>query len=865
MYDWLTDALSDEGVVVTASRRLARELRQAHDRDQLIIGHKTWQTPDIQFIDDWLDRLLGDSLEAASLPVRIHSQAATVLWEQSLDGVLYRRLPGFAGMVRQCSNAAALVQQWQVSWQELNARAAGPEQDLFASAAKSYSATLQRNSWIDGATMPAAVAAQVSKKNTCNPSRVCLAGFDRLWPSLEQLLDALGEAGVRISQAESRPRATKVSITSLEDSNSELRAAGAWARATLADNPELRVAIVCPDLQANASTVASLIREGFVPGWQYAGSRYGNAVDVSYGQSLADYPVIGIALMLLRWVNEGLSSREVSILLRSSSVGEGMVSGRCRLELALRRIPDRYWRVADLLRVLQDPHAGVDADQWHACMARIAEAAGQWPDKVGPAKWAERFDQLLANAGWPGNGSQDSEEYQLLNRWRDLLNELARLEAVLPALSCRDAVSRLTSLAADTIFQAESEGRVLPVIGALEAAGMEFDRIWVSGFDAGRWPARGHPMAYVSRQLQKDYGMPDATPQDSLAFSRRVMERLLHSADEVVLSWAQNADGVGQQASPLLAKIDAGYREVQKDPGWHALELLNDDRVAASAKDSVPPVAADERIKGGAYTVQRQVSDPFSAFAFGRLRVSELSLFQSGLSASIRGSAVHNALSHVYANKPSQSDIRSWDQQEREKFSEESAVRALSGFIRHANPSLRRIIEMERSRIRQLLMQFFIAETEREEFQVVLVEQDLPYSGNGVVLQLRVDRVDRLDDGSLLIIDYKTGAEKALLNRQGELHDLQLMVYAIAVPEDILAMSNGIGGLTLINLNSGKISLKGTRRDSEWPTSFARWTLDTEAAIKGIATGDARVNIAQTTEQGRALNVLSRFEELRRG
>jgi len=91
------------------------------------------------------------------------------------------------------------------------------------------------------------------------------------------------------------------------------------------------------------------------------------------------------------------------------------------------------------------------------------------------------------------------------------------------------------------------------------------------------------------------------------------------------------------------------------------------------------------------------------------------------------------------------------------------------------------------------------------------------------------------------------------------------MVYAIAVPEDILAMSNGIGGLTLINLNSGKISLKGTRRDSEWPTSFARWTLDTEAAIKGIATGDARVNIAQTTEQGRALNVLSRFEELRRG
>ena len=53
-YQWLANALADGGVVVTASRRLSRELRKAHGEFQLASGRKAWSTPDIQFINDWL-------------------------------------------------------------------------------------------------------------------------------------------------------------------------------------------------------------------------------------------------------------------------------------------------------------------------------------------------------------------------------------------------------------------------------------------------------------------------------------------------------------------------------------------------------------------------------------------------------------------------------------------------------------------------------------------------------------------------------------------------------------------------------------------------------------------------------------------
>jgi hypothetical protein len=64
--------------------------------------------------------------------------------------------------------------------------------------------------------------------------------------------------------------------------------------------------------------------------------------------------------MLLRWVHDGLSSREISMLLRSRSIIGGPVAGRCRFEQQLRRLPDRQWMPADLAGVLQG--AGPDAD-----------------------------------------------------------------------------------------------------------------------------------------------------------------------------------------------------------------------------------------------------------------------------------------------------------------------------------------------------------------------------------------------------------------------------------------------------------------------------------------------------------------------
>ena len=857
MYSWLAHSIAQSQVVVTGSRRLARELRHAYNERQLAVGQRAWPSPHILFVGDWLNELL-DGVTDESAPLRIGAAASSVLWERCLSEQIDHELPGFGGLVRQCKQAWDRLQAWQIPIEVTQSYAAGPEQRQFVAAANRYCEIIAERHWVDDGGIPRVLSQFVPAGAVNLPESICLAGFDRITPAVQQFLDTIDAAGCHRTFADSGSVADRILLTSAGDGDAELRAAGAWAREVLSDDPAAKIAIVCPDLEKNSSRVARLVREGFAPGWQYAGAEFRSAVNVSYGSALASFPAISVALLLLRWVNEGLSSKEVSILLRSRSIVGGVISGRCRLEQQLRRHPDRQWRPGNLLAALADHLAGDDAATWCDSIRIIVVAGAQNQGRQSPAEWADRFDRILTSAGWPGTDPRDSHEFQLLNRWRELLNELARLEHVLPKTTFAEALARLTGLAGETIFQPESDPGVLPVLGMLETAGMAFDKVWVTGFDATRWPATGSPLAFVSRELQKKHEMPDATPLDTLAFAKRVLQRLLRSCDEIVFSWAISEDGVDQSPSPLADELSSIELADFVDPGWRARSLGSAHLLCDSSNSRIPPVVSEERIAGGAYTVQRQSSDPFSAFAYGRLRIGELPLFQPGLSASMRGSAIHRALSSLYRGLPDLADIAAWSDDERRRRARTAAEQSLVKLAKHADPVLRKIIDLEGARVQKMLVRFVTEEIAREPFRVAMIEQALIYERFGVRLDLRVDRVDMLENGGALVIDYKTGAEKSLLNRHGELNDLQLIIYA-------LALSENIDGLALINLDSRKISYKAAIGGDAWDANFSAWTEVAEAAVQRLAAGDARVHIALPTDKGRPLNVLSRFEELRRG
>ncbi len=864
MDQWLTDAAENNGVVITASRRLARVLIAEFTEQQLAIGRSAWRSPNVRFLDEWLSSLANSTPQR--LPMTLNGHASSVVWERCLKVQADDHLLNIGGLVRQAKRSWQRLHDWHVPLGEVSSAARSQDEQLFATAAHKYRATLAENNWIDGAQLAGLITSLIEKDSIPVPGRVVTAGFDRPVPAIEKLFAVLADAGCQVSASESIDADADVSLMVFDNVQAELRAAGAWARRELAESPGASIGIVSSSLDREGAASARLIREGVAPGWQYGGAGLRTAVNTSYGQRVSEYPAITIALLLLQWVYRGLSFAELSLLLRSQTIAGRETSGRCKLELALRRLPDQSWTPAAIVRFFKDRTIDSDAAIWLEGVQRLAAFRANAPEKATPAAWAERIDGLLAELDWPGSTTLSSDEFQLLNRWRELLNDLARLAIVCPTMTFGEASSRLGGLASETIFQPESEKGVVQLLGPLEAAGMRFDSIWISGLDADTWPPVSHPLTLVSRQLQRRHGMPDSTPDDTLEYSRRVLKRLANSASRVRMSWPRSSDESENTASPLVAEYAAVGAQQAVDPGWHAGIFIGSHPLESVSKDPVPAVQQDELVAGGAYTVQRQVTHPFSAFAYGRLRVSDIDTVATGLSPSQRGSLVHNALHNLLADGPSQDEIRQWSSSETGKRIESAVGSSLRKYSWHADPVLRRILELERDRLCTLLEYFIEAELGRAAFHVHRVEHEVDYQQFGVRLKLRIDRIDRLPDGSLLIADYKTGQVKTLLKINGDPRELQLPVYACALEEQV-------GGLVLINIDSRAIQYKGTGASGEWdtkgaelwPQRLAAWKEKVAGAMQQIATGDARINLSLPTEESRPLNILSRFEERSRG
>ena len=857
MYEWLQDALDDSSCLVTANQRLARDLKQTWGAHQVASGASAWRTPEIRPLRQWVAELVASSGDLAGLPTTIDAHQSRLLWERCLRKELGDSVSGLPALVRLARDTWQQLADWQVSIRELARTAQSQDQRLYAAAAGRYLGILEREHWVDDAGLPAVALELLSTGRAVPRKRYVFAGFDRLRPVVTALQEALAARGSTVVVQEAIQRQGTSKVFAFEQRDAELRSAGGWARGVLDAQPDAHIAIVVQGLEQSSRRDLRLVREGFVPGWQYGPESLRDAVNVSYGQRLSDYPAVNLALSALRWLVVDHSAREVAQLLQSPLLGEGDLDGRARLELRLRQMPDRAWAPSMLTTALRGAGDSTDGSDWLTRLAAFSKLRREIPGYASPADWVMMFDDALRTLGWPGAGSRSSDSYQLVNRWRELLNDFARLDLVSASMSATGAISQLEQMAAETVFQPETRRAAVQLMGPLEASGAEFDAVWIGGLNANSWPPPGTPSVLVSRALQRDYGMPDATPEDTRSWAETTLHRLTTSAPNVILSYALVEDDVDQTASDLLGNFTLA--DTPRDPGWHANQLLQ--RVKAIAVDDQVPALKKEKLYGGAGTVQRQMSEPFGAFAHGRLGIRGLDPQAIGIPALLRGNLVHDALFRFYQDLPSAAQLRQVGDDALIAAVSDAAGAAIQRYLRNSGPVLLNLLKLEQDRIVDVVTAFVKLDRERGDFKVAALEGALEFRHATLLLDLRFDRIDRFPDGSIAILDYKTGNPRQLLLRDGTVKEPQLFVYAGATREPVSM-------LALANVNPREPGFSGAGRgftdEADWPALLASTSSAISAACDDLIAGDVRIVADQGATSARSLNILSRYTELRR-
>jgi hypothetical protein len=174
----------------------------------------------------------------------------------------------------------------------------------------------------------------------------------------------------------------------------------------------------------------------------------------------------------------------------------------------------------------------------------------------------------------------------------------------------------------------------------------------------------------------------------------------------------------------------------------------------------------------------RQATSPADGFIEHRLGGRLLEAPPFGITPRQKGELTHLALETLYRAAPSQRQLRELGSADRDELLERTLRQAAARLPGAGTALLRRLTELELARQLELLRRWVELDLERPEFAGVQVELASESATIGpLTLRLKLDRLDTLADGSLLVIDYKTGKINRRVWNPTQPGDLQLPLY----------------------------------------------------------------------------------------
>ncbi len=636
----------------------------------------------------------------------------------------------------------------------------------------------------------------------------------------EKLITALSlqEVSVTILSAEPESAdAETIRSVKLADRSAELTMAAGWARAHLESNPSANLGVVIAGLSEIKDRAEQTFSAILHPEQYFAVRDLPQrAFDISLGRTLAEYPIVRSALIFLRLLSTSVPLVDFSAWLRSPYFGAVGEQGgqRAQLDWLLSQVLAPSVTIESVLAAMAKAGAKgytvLDPRQTIAsCAAGSPCRRKRCPQIAGSA----RSSALLAAARWPAEVDGlvlTTEEYQAREAWEDLLAEVGSLDLVRPRMDFDEVVECIVEAASARIFKPQNQSAPVQVMGELEAAGSCFDALWIAGWSDDAWPQRGSPNPLLPLALQREYNLPHSSAETDLEFARSVSARLLQSAAQVTLSWPAAEEDRQLRPSPLAAMLPVADADDLGVPSPKSLAELFPSVALESVQDYRAPALVDGEMRShGTRILEHQSNCPFRAFVELRLSAAQSKRVEPGLTPANRGQLVESALQWVWEELHDKFTLETCGDRRLQEIVGAAVERAFSSLdLKPSDAWEIRYLELERQRLTALVHEWLNFERGREDFGKVVHQQKIEFQLAGLDLRGRIDRIDRLQDGSLVIIDYKTGSQSLKVghwNTPRPVHP-QLPLYATALQR---IPGTNLSGVAFAFVNRGDCRMTG--------------------------------------------------------
>ena len=445
--------------------------------------------------------------------------------------------------------------------------------------------------------------------------------------------------------------------------------------------------------------------------------------------TLLKHPLMAAGDTRTAWLKQ---VRELDLILRGPRPGAGLEAVRLRIE-ELRAATDHDGRKQDLTALL---------DWWGGVEAMLQPLAAIFASAETPIAPAIAVLQAAMTA-FAGDAAWRGQEGRAV---ADLFERLGRFAPDGPALVQTDALATMLDAMLRTVAIRPAHGghpRIF-IWGLIEAQLQRADLMVLGGLNEGSWPGLPTPDPWLAPGIRRRLGLPGLETRIGLAahdFAGAL------AAKDVILTRAERDGGAPTIASRFWLRLAAlSGKDLGAASGGLAQLARALDHAATRAPVPQPapmPTAEQRPDRISVTAVDRLKADPFAFYARAILGLSALDTIDAEPTAAWRGTAVHAIL-------------QAWSEQDDH---DPDTLRARAEALMRSPASHAIIRAMWQPRLLAAIdwladhMRGLIA-SGRTPF---LFEEKGEAKLGGVTLHGIADRVDRNSDGSLAIVDYKTG------------------------------------------------------------------------------------------------------------
>lgn len=794
--------LPPTATVLTPNQRLAAYLRQQYNEKK---ETPVFNSADVLPIHAWLQRVYHHALTHQWVDkVCLTAEQTLALWEE-----IIRQYPATTPLLSKAHKTAQLahsawdlLHEWQIPLATLE-HSHHNESEQFLAWLKPFQIALKQNHWLTLAELPLYLLQHLPTTYYQTLPPLYLVAFDEISPNLQTLLSTLQQQGVAvILWDEQQPRAQTHKI-SCKNPVEELKLALHAAKQQLEQEPNARIGIVVPQLNHYRSHLVALCQKLFYPAAPLLEPEANQFVNISGGTRLSDTLLIQTIFAALKLKQERIAIPDLYWLWHSPYLNfKEYDKQRPLLESPLCEGYNKYLSYHTLIRFLHTQLALNDKDAPKFYTA-LRSPPGHDPSHHSHHAWVQIIHQYLLDLGFPGNRTLSSADVQRLRAWEEVLTTFASLDTIAENISFAEVITQLHYLCQQKLFQAKTKDAPIQVLGLLEASGLAYTQLWISGLNEGTLPPNPRPHPLLPIGLQKQLAMPHADAAREFNFSQKILRRLLAHSTHAICSYSEENNGLALRPSPLIADfpvLNKPLTIIEAAVVPLKTEYLRDTQGLA--------ITANQAVPGGSYLFKLQAQCPFKAYATLRLKAEDNAYPGLGLSPALRGSIVHRALQYFYQLISAQSQLLSLSVAEQQEQLQKACLQALDHLhAQHPPAEHRRHYTLELARLEKLLALWLEQEKTRPHFRVIATEKRLEANFAGLQFKLQIDRIDKLDDGSELIIDYKTGQVHIDDWFSDRPNEPQLPLYCSVYDSDIKAMAfarvhlqkMGIEGVGLLN------------------------------------------------------------------